>query len=1249
MRPNGFTVFAMGICVFTSWTLARADEAYLARNPNADGKYLMSDKANWYNGAVPSASLSDLTIRFFPYGKRIENDLGEGFQTRGLNFLTGHSGGTIAGNSFGVGLGGICLDNNNPSTVVTTRIETAITSCAIKFPVQVSASDVLYLSGGLTNSQGLASSTWSFIGAGERHIVCDWMQGEVTDGLRHVFSGGTTYIHGHVYLPQIETKGGAHIVVRGKGVLETWNESAYSFIQGSTFDVLDGGKILLGGANCLAQDASLGTATFNVYTNGFLACGSKGYRSANNGHSVINVNGGTAIWRPGATTVAEHGKAEISVSNGGRILVYDMDGNLSEFSAHNNGYRDTITYPEGSTIRLGDGGEFVCYRIASRTAYERYLDVPIRIVFDGGRLTRCQADKDGSLFNLFVFGDKATADRNQLRVHVREAGAVFDCRQNSTRWNDGVPIQGTDIEGGTDGVFEKQGIGKFHLAAPYLSKGVFRVRAGELVVDNPEYFNGKALELCPQAVVSFSGDTLALGSLSVRDGIVRLSSGQTLSVAKMPDIVGQLVFDVPTGVDGTYTLLTGVSGESAAEIAAKCRVLNPTAGKSATFAVSNGNLVLTVADGVAPDAPSMADSEDQRIFSNALADGVVNDEDLDGRSLYLVGDSVRYDGAGAVFSAEKLGVVTDTSITLGADSGDFVFDGTPDLSFVSEAKPPKVSLTSEPGVNKFMFTGDWVCPPVWTSPWFNFEFSKGDYQFGPNMTGNPTIPVRFVQNQSYLFTDAEFAVAPSTDATGATLSKPGYQSAVTLDGAHIKATAGGADFFAGATSLSLGSRGASFDTQGFDVTITQTLLPVGATASAGFEKRGEGTLTMGGMHNVLYGPLAVRGGVLKAVFETGMRKPYPSGAMAIWDFDGDDPYADKSGHGHRLEQSHPDQRLVRFQSENALIGNAAIFDNESCSDAAGGSLLCSDITSTTFATQTISAWVRLASYNVNSGIISTRVEKGFGGAGGTFDLAYKTIWGTNGVTFANGETGFGTIWGGAQATIWNSLVGHAPSLNEWHHIVMVQDAGKYSSYLDGVRYVDSYKGSTTALIRQGCMITIGQGTQASEFMHKGGMIDEVIIYPRALQEEEILQLYEGKALSADIDATVNAGATWNLCDSVQTVRSLSGSGSVVDGTLEVKEGIAVGADHALYVESLAVSGEKGIIDIGYGDEDRIPSDTPVVVMSVGSMDATSLNNLQKWTVAGAGIRNSDRKAEFFLKDGKLMTMLRAKGLMVLIR
>lgn len=1242
------TALAVGI-ILSGYVLA--DEAVMMRLADPNGRYLMSEKSNWYSGAVPSASLSDLNIRFFPGGNTVVNDLGDGFQVKSLLFLKRNGGGVVTGEMFDVGNGGITVNNDESSTVVTTRIESVIRACGATMPVDVSAYDVLYIAGGLTNA---GASVWSFTGSGERHINCDLIVDGTTGDQHHTFSKGTTYIEGHMRLPQIETKDEARLVVRGNGVLETWNTAANSFFQGSTLDVLDGGRILLGGANCVAQDARLGTATFNVYTNGFMDTGlaSSGYRCANNGHCKVNVNGGTLFWRAtGSNTIAEHGKAELAVANGGRIVAVGKDGYISEFAAYNNGYRETVSYPDGSIVRLCGGGEFVCLRITSRTTAEQYLDVPVRFVFDGGTLVRTQNNDAVNAVDMFTFSERSTAERNQLRFHVREAGAIFDGRQSSTRWN-AVAIRGTDVEDGTDGVFEKRGDGVFALAAPYLSSGAFLVRAGELAIENTEYFNGRRLELRPQASVSFSGTRLALDGLSVRDGIVRLAAGQSVSVEETPVVEGSLVFDVATDSDGTYTLMECAGMD--ATIAEKCRVLKPTVGKGAVFAVEDGILKLTIADGESPAAPALAASEDARMFTRK-AYGIVSVDDatLDGREVNLVQGGIRYDGNGATFGADNLGVAGDSSITIGPEAGDIVFDGCPDLSFASEQRPPVISLASAPNKNRFVFTGDWTTPFPWTSPWFGFSFGVGDYQFGPGMTGEVGIPLKFLQNQLYAFVGVQATLSPATDATGATLQKPGYRSSVVLDGAHVKALSNGSgsldDFFAGATSLALGADGAAFDTQGHDVTITQSLLPTSACASAGFGKLGEGTLALSGSHNVLYGPLVVSGGVLRAGFDTGMRKPYPPDAVAIWDFDGDDPYADKSGHGHSLEQAHPERRLVGFKTENAYAGAAAIFDNEGPSSQTGGSLCCSNIVSTSFQTQTISVRVRLASYDVNSGIVSTRVKRDFSDGDGTFDLAYKRVWKTNNVEIAGGAAGFGTIWGGSQASIWDDVVGNAPALDEWHHIVMIQDKGAYSAYLDGVRYVDDFKGVTRDLVSDGFMLTIGQGTRTGEFMHGGGMIDEVLVYPRALGEEEIRQLHEGTPSSADFDATVALGATWDLDGSNPTVRSLSGDGSIVNGTLTVTGEIRVGNSHKLSVSSLAIPEVGGVIDIGYGEEDRLPSETPMPVCAVADIDAASLANLQRWTVVGKGCHGLDRSAEFSIMDGMLMVTLRAKGLAVIIR
>ena len=452
------------------------------------------------------------------------------------------------------------------------------------------------------------------------------------------------------------------------------------------------------------------------------------------------------------------------------------------------------------------------------------------------------------------------------------------------------------------------------------------------------------------------------------------------------------------------------------------------------------------------------------------------------------------------------------------------------------------------------------------------------------------------------------------------------------------------DYLNGVTSFGIGAGGGSIDTCGNDATITQTLLPTGAETGV-FAKLGEGTLTMSGAGNVIGGTLAVSNGTLIAAFDTGTRRPYPEGAMAIWDFDGEDPYADRTGHGYDLEQTHPDVVEVGFTDENALSGKAAKWSESTV----GGALNATCITSTRFNRQSVSVWVRYNSLTAdkgNLGILSTRCKNDWSANGNNFDLAYKTVWNTNGVS-TGGLKGFGTVWDMAQASIWDPLVGHAPSVNEWHHLVMVNDNGHYRSYLDGVCYVDRVTSSQPGFLSSGYLITLGQGIVTGENMNKGGMLDEVAIYGRALTDAEVAELYrQGTAKSWEFDLAVAEGAVWDMNASTATVRSVSGGGTVRNGKIVVAERLVTTQDAALTVDKVSF-GADGTIDLGYGETERRTVGSRAL-LTFSELDAEGRLALKGWRLENAGAGTNTSVALRVTENAIVLDVI-PKGAIVVIR
>lgn len=1229
------------VCAVTTYALMGNKQSV-----GTDVRFSAAD--NWNESRFPVSDPADTKFRIFGYGRTLLNDLPDDFMIYGIEYTQGAAASTIRGNPLNIHKGGISAGAKS-SGVVTQRFENALNFREASSLNAVDPGDCLYLAGPvnlLAADPGDRKLNFGSSTSKGTIVVAGGLRSEEVSPSCYeketVLSGCTVVFASDVYLPHVGLQHGAHLIIRGGARFEPWGAVknpngvavTYSKFANGTVDIEDGffvpsGKMIIG------QVAGQ-RVTINIHEKGILDSGNGGLRLGNNGYADINVRGGTFFYRSnGDANFAEHGSTRLNLYSG-RVVVGNNGTGDDRLKIYSTSTKDPVE--EKNTVNLA-GGELVCCGFKNETPDSLRKNDPIYLYLDGGIL-RYRLSGDAFFFK---FGGNA----EQIKAIVRSGGFKIDVRDNDVVWND-VKLRPTDEEGKTDGGFEKTGSGKFTLGASAEYTGLTKIIGGAFHIANTSYFSG-AVELRPRTALSFDGETLQLKSLKSKSGVVKLASGQSLQLETAPVAEDIIVFDVDVSANGSRTLCVAPGLDDA--LAAKCAVKTPQSGKSCTFSAENGALVLTVADGEAPAAPRFALCEDPELISEEELD--FNEEGWE--RLALSGGHLNYTGARElVLDSGDVRLQSETELRL--RGADITFAAPPDVSLASPSKNPLVVLSS--GSNTFRFTGDWTGYAYpWTKPWMNFLFEAGRYVFGPDLQGEFEIsPVK----GSTVFTmeDTVLELRPTKADVAFNPAMPDNRSAMVLDGVTLRAVPGGSGSFTnyleGVTALVLGERGAAFDTCGTNVTITQTLYPTGFVAAAGVVKLGEGTLELGGRMNWMTGPLVVSNGTLKAGFDTGIHRAYPEGAMALWTFDGDDPYADKTGHGYDLAQAHPgdsDFADVTFKSENAMTGKAAFF-----SESKKGALKAMNITCTKSVRQTVSAWVRLKDgkrSRGNANIVSTRVKADFSATGNTFDLAYKSIAKTNGIEVVGKNTGFGTVWGNAQATIWDSVVGQSPSVGEWHHVLMVNDNGVYSSYLDGVCYVDRYKGTAVGFLDSGYLITIGQGIANSEFMEPGGMIDEVAIYPRALSVDEIAQIYSGAAKEAVFPVTVCEGAVWDMNCTTAKVMSVAGAGSITNGQLTVAQGITfdLAAQSVLHIENPCFVTTEGTLDLGFPEDVKAPLNTPIALFTFDEMSAESAANLEKWSAAGLGLRGAMRRAVITvdLEEGAVSVTVQPTALFMIVR
>ncbi|MCL4207729.1 MAG: autotransporter-associated beta strand repeat-containing protein, partial [Pirellulaceae bacterium] len=226
---------------------------------------------------------------------------------------------------------------------------------------------------------------------------------------------------------------------------------------------------------------------------------------------------------------------------------------------------------------------------------------------------------------------------------------------------------------------------------------------------------------------------------------------------------------------------------------------------------------------------------------------------------------------------------------------------------------------------------------------------------------------------------------------------------------------------------------------------------------------------------------------------------------------------------------------------------------------------------------TVSAWVNLNTAPGTFGILGTRV-----GGDTTFD--YKAL-----ATSIHGDVGSGSAWINTSMDIRATDVGASGqggslSPGVWYLVTYVIDdaAKQFRLYLDGdLKQTIGYTG-TPRLMKPGQTLLIGDTTGGEKM---NGMIDDVVVYHRALTAAEVGTLYASAAPSGPVDylpngsaVTVASGATLNLNGQSESIGSLAGAGTVAlgSGTL------TTGADGLSTTFTGAMSGTGGLTKIGAG-------------------------------------------------------------------
>jgi autotransporter-associated beta strand protein len=350
----------------------------------------------------------------------------------------------------------------------------------------------------------------------------------------------------------------------------------------------------------------------------------------------------------------------------------------------------------------------------------------------------------------------------------------------------------------------------------------------------------------------------------------------------------------------------------------------------------------------------------------------------------------------------------------------------------------------------------------------------------------------------------------------------GASAIVNFNGGILQATTNQPAFLSVDQAL-VQAGGAVIDDGGFTVGVNQRFLNGGG--AGGFTKNGSGTLILSSTNNTYAGGTAVNAGTLKLAQDAVLHFSFDnvSGNTVINDGTG----------GAAMNGT-----LI---GSGAGIVSGGRYGNALSVNGIGGAALTNVVvvSNTVVRTDgtgswTVAEWIKTATAG------AAYLYQGDGGwtTGNTmFNL-------NQGSTASGGTRAGGVRYAGGFET------GTRTGLNDnnWHFIVMTDNAGTKTLYVDGA--VDAFSVNAWTIASVGGQVWIGGSSDNnSDGQAKiNGLIDEVYMYGRALSSAEVLALMNGnnnpnyQVLPSATAVALATGATLDMSGLSQTVGSLAGVG-----------------------------------------------------------------------------------------------------------
>ena len=369
-------------------------------------------------------------------------------------------------------------------------------------------------------------------------------------------------------------------------------------------------------------------------------------------------------------------------------------------------------------------------------------------------------------------------------------------------------------------------------------------------------------------------------------------------------------------------------------------------------------------------------------------------------------------------------------------------------------------------------------------------------------------------------------------------------------------------YTAAPTTVTLTGGGASTAASGFSISTA-------ANTSGGMTFAGTGTTTLSGA-NTYAGPTVISGGTVKQ-----------GGPLLYLSFDNTNgTTVVNGGSGGAVMNGTLTGTNVSIAS-GGHAGKALLVSNGPVNTGYvlvnnAGTLFHGN---TTNSACTLALWIKTTSTG------GSFLYQGFGGwASGNTSFFLTSATQASSGSYPGGHVG-GVRWGGG----W---MGGNSNVNDgnWHFIAITDNSGAKTIYVDGnldASYTASQMWNTVATGNQlwiGGTADTGDGNAPFN-----GLIDEVFVYGRSLNQSEITNLMNGVVVSSPVlptgtDLTVASGAALVLNGSAQAVGALSGgnSGTIQLGAGSTSTAFAFGKNTSTTFAG-SITGSGSVTKLGAGD------------------------------------------------------------------